>query len=387
MKKIYQNILLLVITVGLMNFTACIPAGYYTQAPHNNNPNTWQQQQAPLGTQVGTRQQTHLASTGNPTNPRPTAETEDQYYLRLQGRNRDRNQDLPRARIDDSCESESSSHKCRVQCQDMYFRTGDQEDCRELDSDDVQRIYLVWEKLKSTRHLEYIDAEHFDWFLNVSIAGFDHLIRDYRHTHAEKVLVWISENPDIADVMRDEDRDFKRLEDLFHAMIQRFKPYEEAKKPFVRRMHGSSTLFSYALETGNNTAVNYFLDYILQTDTNCRNKSSPDEDVDDLAENCLKTICQVGHAVSYERDREGFLESYIFQEFIEDVITRGINSATTIEIENVMVVNPDHTRPGSWEHGSGENEIDDIDDLDYTWANEDYDKLSNSKSLCEGLTQ
>ncbi|MCZ0932399.1 MAG: hypothetical protein OXJ52_04510 [Oligoflexia bacterium] len=287
---------------------------------------------------------------------------DDSDYTRRRTEDPDRDSTLSRAKKGDSCENERSNHECYDLCKEMYRRKDDKEECAELTPDNITAIYDVWTALKTGRlsNLEGIDEEPLDWFINVSIAGFDSLIRDYRKSDAEDVLIWIAENSEVAEVMRDEDDDFETLEELL-SLVDRFE-LDTVENPFIEEID-RKTLFEYAINTGNDTAMDYFLDYFLQTHKSCRR--------DNITVACLTVICKIGAGID-ERDRENLFNSNIFSDFVKDIIKDKINGA-------------DSASGDKWVKGTGESKIDSINDLDDSWASSDWDPENASKPICGGL--
>ena len=263
----------------------------------------------------------------------------------------------------DACEYERSSHECHDLCRTMYRRAEDREDCEELTADNIEKMADVYDALKRAKlnDLVGIKADDLDLFLEVSIAGLDHLIRDYKRSDAEDVLVWIAENETIAEVMRDEDSDFETLEELLE-LVDSFDR-GSVEEPFTRDID-RKTVFEYALSAGNIEAVDYFLDYIFQTDTACHKDKKAT-----LA--CLTVICVIGRAVD-DRDRDYFLDSSFFEDFMDDIIKGTINGSSG-------------SSGDKWIKGSEEGQIDSFNDLDESWADEDWDPDNGKLSVCGGL--
>ncbi|MDE0092477.1 MAG: hypothetical protein OXN83_04230 [Oligoflexia bacterium] len=304
---------------------------------------------------------------GNPYQNLPSVSApprNDYDYTRRAVTDPDREATLSRAKKGDACENERSGHECYDLCKSMYKRADDKEECIELTPDNIEEIYDVWTALETGRlsNLEGIDEEPFDWFLNVSIAGFDVLIRDYKRSEAEDVLIWIAENEGIAEVMRDEDFDFETLEELL-SLVDRFE-LDTVEEPFIEELD-RKTLFEYAIDTGNDIAMNYFLDYFFQTHKSCRK--------DSITVACLTLVCKIGAAID-ERDRERLFESSIFSDFVKDIIKQRINGATSADGEK-------------WIKGAGDAQIDRISDLDASWADSEWDPDNASKPICGGLVE
>ena len=353
-----KNFKSLVVLLALL--WGCVPYAPQQSYPPNGNPNY-----NPNPNQYNPNQYNPNQYNPNQYNPNTVNlnSRDDSEYTRRATTDIDREDTLDRAkRKGDSCEDERSGHECYSLCKKMYKRVDDKEECWELTPDSIEDMYDVWTALERGRlsDLEEIDPEHLDLFINLSIAGFDSVIRDYKRSEAEDVLVWIAENEEVAEVMRDEDYDFETLEELL-SLVDRFE-LDTVEDPFIEYID-RKTLFEYAISAGNDTAMDYFLDYFFQTHKKCRANS--------ITVACLTVICSIGSAID-ERDREDLFDSNIFSDFMEDIIKGTINGDTSSSGEK-------------WIKGTGDSKIDSINDLDDSWANSEWDPENISKPICGGL--
>ena len=291
-------------------------------------------------------------------NPQP-AETQPVFQP---SRDDDGRNDLPEPnsrRRGSGCEIERSSHSCHQLCREMYSR--DRDECLEEDPDTIDDIYEVYQALENVRDLSGINLEDFEAYLDISIVSLNSLIRDYSRNDAEDMLIWIAEYNEVAEIIVGEDEDFRILNDLLALMV-RFDS-SRIDVPFTRRVDNRDTLMDYALNSGNREALDYFIEYILMGSQDCRSNNAN--------ENCLKLMCEIGRA-SVERDRAFYFDSRVFEDFISDIIDGGINGST----------DPDGNK---WIIGSGDGKIDNLSDLDYTWAGDTWDPESGELPLCGGL--
>ena len=298
-----------------------------------------------------------------PTNSINLGSRDDSDYSRRIATDPNREATLRDARRrGENCEDERSGHECYDLCKKMYRRGEDKEECTELTPDNIEAMYDVWLALKSGRlnNLESIELDPLDWFLNTSIAGFDSLIREYSKSEAEDVLIWIAENDDAAEIIADEDTDFETLEELL-SIVDRFD-LSSVESPFIKEID-RKTLFEYAINTGNDIAMDYFLDYFFQTHRSCRSNN--------ITSACLTLVCKIGASID-ERDREDILDSNIFSDFAESIIDGTINGATSASGQK-------------WIKGTGDDKIDSINDLDNSWANSNWAPADGSKPICGGL--
>ena len=328
------------------------PVNYPSQGPYPNNQNPYYPNNQPAYPPYGGH---NYPPIGAPRN--------DIDYTRRATTDPDRDATLSRAKRGDACEDERSNHRCYDLCKAMYKRADDKEECAELTPDNIEAMYDMWQALETGRlsNLEGINVEHFDWFLNVSIAGFDALVREYKRSEAEDVLVWIAEDEDVAEVMRDEDNDFETLEELL-SLVDRFE-LDSVEEPFITEID-RKTLFEYAIDSGNDIAMDYFLDYFFQTHKSCRRDNH-------ITIACLTLVCKIGDSID-ERDRENLLNSSLFSDFAEEIIRKEVNGSNSPSGDK-------------WVKGSGDNKIDSIKDLDDSWANPEWDPDEASKPICGGL--
>ena len=186
------------------------------------------------------------------------------------------------------------------------------------------------------------------------LPGFDRLISDYSKGDAREVLQWLAENSHAAELFKDEDYDFETFEEL----LKKIESFEsnEVDQPFTEEI-GRKTLFEHASDAGNENAVDWFLDYIFQTATACKNKQ-------ESSEGCLTVICKIGSDFEDNDSREDLLDFSDFEGFLEDdIIKKSTNSL-------------------KWEPSaqrSGESKYKDIDDIK---EHQDGDWVT---ALCGGL--
>jgi len=319
--------------------------------PYNNAPIN-QASQQPVNTQSYNQQ----------TYSRQNQQPQINYVV---GQTSDNNQDLQppedirsssRERRGTGCEAERASHSCYELCREMYSR--DRDECLEEEVDTIDDIYEVYLSLKGANSLDRIDIEDFETYMEVSTFGFNSLLRDYNRVEAEDTLIWIAEDEKVAEIFLSEDRDFRILTNLL-ATMGRFS-YDKVAVPFTRKIDRDN-LIDYALSSGNGQALDYFFEFILESSTQCKKSSN-------VPNNCLQLMCEIAKATRNERDREFFYQdSRVFEDFITDIIDEGVNSKA---------------KGGRWGKGAGSNQINDVNDLDYTWAGEKWDPTDGKKSLC-----
>lgn len=302
--------------------------------------------------------------------PPPLPPRDDDDYDNRRERDGDRDDVLRRSRDRDRrnlCENQDRDDDCHDLCQEMYRRTADKEDCESLPVSQVDDIYDVHLELKNPRsnNLSRIELEDFEVYLNVSIAGFDRLIANYKKSDAEDVLIWMVENEDVTELFQDEDDDYRSFEALLEEATTSFRA-NELDEPFSREIDGDDTLFEFAI--GNEAALEWFLDYIFETASQCTGSNQQ------TSEACFAVICKIGDGFGRDssdaNNREDWLRnSSAFENYIDDIIDHAVNRVGV--------------PPGQWD-GSQVNSdwtdgpISSVDDLDDA---SDYDFLY----LCDGL--
>jgi len=281
-------------------------------------------------------------STGAP--PQPSTRSAEEYNNRVAS-DRDREETLRSRRQGKTCEDENSDHECVGLCREMYRLENDREDCEELAVNDIEKIFEIHKLLKKPRlrNLEAMsqsDLDDLDVYLNVSIAGFDRLISNYNRGDAREVLQWLAEDSQTAELFSDEDDDFETFEEL----LEKIESFDnsEVDQPFTEDI-GRKTLFEHASDAGNEIAVEWFLDYIFQTATACRNNQ-------ESSIGCFTVICKIGSGFEDNDSREDLLDFSDFENFLEDDIIKKEVNGTEWE--------PAAQRPG------GSAPYKDIDDIE-----------------------
>lgn len=247
----------------------------------------------------------------------------DAYYDRRIREDGDRDEVLRRSgdrRRGDICEDEDRDHECKDQCRDMFRRINDREDCEELTVQQIDKLLDVHKALEDAddRDLRDIDLEDLEVYLNVSIAGFDSLVRRYKSSEAKDVLIWIANNEDVTDTFEDEDDDYRILESLLK-VISSFSD-SELERPFTRDIY-RGTLFEVAIDARNESAMDWFLNYIFYTDGACN-------DDEEVSSACFTVICKIGDGFEDEDFLRDWLEFGIFEDYIDDIIKGEVNAGS-----------------------------------------------------------
>ena len=289
----------------------------------------------------------------------PSGQTNIGQPFRSNNNNDNRDSDRYSSRRD-SCSEEKKTHSCYELCREMYTR--DRDKCERETPDEIEALYDVYKDIEKI-DFKRIDLDNFKNYLNASTSGLESILRDYKRSDAEEMLVWIAENSDVADIVESADDKFRILNDLLSTMV-RFDS-STVDEPFTREINTrGDTLMDYALSFKNTEALNYFFEYVLWASIHCNNNNNVSVD-------CLTVICLIGKG-SDERDRSYYFDSHVFERFMEDIIKEGTNASDKVE-------------GNKWVKGSGDEKIDRFNDLNSSWAGENWNP-PRQKPVCGGLS-
>ena len=314
-----MNFKLQILLLGLAFLFAC--SGYVPPAGYQNQQSSGYPNQYNPYAQNGNQQ--------NPYYQQQAPPRSDQDYRRIQEEDPDRDEVLRRSssrRRGNRCEDETDrNHQCKQDCRTMYRRTDDKEECEELTIPQIDNLIYVHEALEnpSESSLNDINWEDFEVYLNVSIAGLDRLVGEYNNRDAEEVLIWIAYDETIAEIFKDEDQDYRTLETLLSEATVSFGD-DELDEPFSREIDRDDNLLEFAI--GNESALEWFLDYILDTASQCDDAS--------VSIACFTIICKIGDSFGNDRserqNREDWLRnSSEFENYIDDIIEAEINAGSS----------------------------------------------------------
>ncbi len=221
----------------------------------------------------------------------------------------------------DDCEDKAKDHKCKKQCKTMYKRTDDWEECEELSPDDIEKILDVHDILEEAddRNLNGINSDDLEVYLDISPKGFSDLIREYRTSEAEDVLVWITENKNAAETLNEGSDNYSILEELLSKLYDFSE--SELEKPFTREID-ERTPFEMAIDFSNDEAGEWFLNYIFDTDNDC---NGDDERVTSA---CFTVICKIGNGFQKTSFINRWLNFRSFDSYIEEIIEEDINAGS-----------------------------------------------------------
>ena len=150
----------------------------------------------------------------------PPPKRPDKYYDDKNKEDENRGSVLDRSRKRYSGPKCEGNSKCEEYCKDIYNRRSVREDCLELARDQVEKLWDIYEIFESPKEdeLRSIDPDDFETFVEIDLRPLDTLIGKFNSSEAKRVLTWIGEESDIAEVFQDEDDDFELFKELLEGV-------------------------------------------------------------------------------------------------------------------------------------------------------------------------
>lgn len=262
---------------------------------------------------------------GNDNNPRFSDPIERDYDAR---RERDREErtrvirDSRQRRSGNVCEDEDRGHDCEDICRDIYSRRADREDCEELTVSQIEVLEELHELLENPDDddLASVDSSDLEVYLKISIDPFDKLIGKYSSREAKEVMIWLIENDDITEIVRDEDDDFQALEELFENINSAGSTGDDIYKYFTAKLDGSDKVMEVAVESGGEEILDWFTEFINEENSDCSD--------DETSAKCFTIYCKIGDSMDDEY-RDDWLGFENFEEYVDDIIQEGTNSPSS----------------------------------------------------------
>ena len=242
------------------------------------------------------------------------------------------------------CERESESHKCRKLCAKIYEWRSHRASCRKLDPKQIEKLDDLYKTLRvpEEEELEDIDLEDLEIYLSVAADSFLRLTGRYNQTEAREFLRWIAKDQEAAEAIAgwDEDEGYVFLHSLLEALSPRWAwpPRSESGYSFIRSSSeqasapyvpfraaldedGKKFLMKEALDSGNETAAEWFYDYIMEKTPDCRGDSSRSR------ENCFAYFCEIGVSMQLRHRRE-WRELDFFESYLEEAVSKKTNGGS-----------------------------------------------------------
>ena len=314
----------------------------------------------------------YLSSCGPPTpGAAPAAaeapirtEREYEQQKRDNAENRRRTFDRSRQRYSGSaCEDEDRDHECKEQCKDIYTRRSDREDCEELKTGQIEKLEELHKLLKDPDDddLAEFDLADFEVYLDISTSPFDKLVRKYSRGESKEVMLWIAENEDVAELMEDKDDDFKTLKPLLDDIAPAGNTTDKIHEYFIAKVDSGDELMKVVIDSGNESAHNWFLDFINEKNNACNTET--------VSKGCFKVYCQIGEGLKDDDIADEWLSFEEFDEYIENIVDDGINKGA-------------NTSSTCWSD-NGNDAINDAGDVNY-WVDDLCRALKTGGAECSG---
>lgn len=274
----------------------------------------------------------------------------DAYYEARNERDEDRATVIQRERDrykGQTCEELSGREQddCEELCEDMYSARGDRGECEELEVRLIEDLSETYEKLEEADDLKTISSNLFEAYLNVGVSGLTKMIGRYSKKEAEDFLLWLLENVEIAKIFEKEDDDFRFLISLLESFDSDYDA-DKLNKILTKRVDGDE-LMLIAINTDEEFIVDWLMDFINETDSNCRRDTETSE--------CFRIYCSIGDELN-DDERYDWLDYDEFEEYIDDIIEEKVNS------RNADSNDRDKYNANGWRYGR-EN-IEDLGDVD-----------------------
>ena len=134
----------------------------------------------------------------------------------------------------------------------------------------------------------------------------------------KRFFFWIAENENISNLFSNEDDSFKALEALFNEVVDGgFSPGSDTHLPFITRIKSGDKLMEIVIDSGNDSASEWFHNYITEKAEGCTG------DNDEVSLECFSVFCKIGKDFDVNL-RENWL-SFEFEEYIDDIVQAEIN--------------------------------------------------------------
>ena len=192
---------------------------------------------------------------------------------------------------------------CEEICKDIYNRRSVREDCIELAAEQVDKLEEIYETFEnpSDDDLASIDSVDFETFVEIDLRPLETLVGKLSASEAKKVLTWIADDPDIAEIFQDEDDEYDLLKKLLD-------PLHNDVEQALNKTIGDGDSFMEKIIDNNETALDWVHNYFAEE---CSN--------DDHEEVCIfnEWYCQVGLNDDYW---DNLLDSEDVEQIVDDLL-------------------------------------------------------------------
>ena len=247
-------------------------------------------------------------------------------------------------------------HECRDICEDIYRKSPEiprvhRKECQKLSILQIERLKGLHELLEDIPDeivWDKVTPNDFYVYLHISIEPLIYLASTYTTRETKRFLTGIIKKPEIARILKNKDDDFKILTTLFENLYvsgeSGFDKNKGIYKVFLKRVDGGDKLMEVLIESGHSKTMDWFLDYINETNRDCEN------DTKSLA--CFQVYCKIGDGINSQA-RNKWLSFDSFRDYIEEIIEAGVNA--------------DSSKPYRW---GGDYSVDDFSEDVYNWVHQ-----------------
>ena len=186
-------------------------------------------------------------------------ESYEERRRRDEQRTREREREKERSRkryTGPDCEGDED---CEEICKDIYSARKSRDKCEDLAIDQVEALQEVYEALEkpTDEKLGYIDAVDFEDFVDIDddARSLLKLMKDLKGSGSEKILAWIVEDSDVADIFKDADDEYKILTELLKNMDS------SPQEALGETIEDGKSFIELAIES-NSTAIDWIFNMV-----------------------------------------------------------------------------------------------------------------------------
>ena len=219
---------------------------------------------------------------------------------------------------------ENSGHTCWKTCSKIYSKSwnnnryvGNQ--CKKLSLDQIENLEEVYENLNYPNKEELVELELYPeslkTYLDISISDFVSLINDYLYHDAETIFLWLLEgfifrvetdnaffslrertHYSTEIITKNEDRDYSILSALLQKIYPEGNTEDKIHEYFTKIELGqyALSLMELAITYGNQTAINWFMDFIEDKTPACNDNR--------FSKGCFEVYCRMGAGLNSPYD-------------------------------------------------------------------------------------
>ena len=294
------------------------------------------------------------------------------------------------------CKDETDGHTCRTYCDNIY-KGNKRTVCKAKATIQVEKLQIINQNFDeptddklteisypdSSADIQVITALDVGTYISISARPLETHVRGYGSRTSERVLLWIINNEEIANVFlqyTDEEDSIQRT------LLQKFGGSGSNTETQLKKNTRSER--NPLIETAINyspAATKWLTDYIWY-DSVCTAGNNNGEN-----ENCFKLFCKIGKAVDSDVRNDWFGSVETFESYLDDyVILNGINASEEPAGTKLRYATSDGDfcwlQPGDTDCNNMDDDntgIDRSDDRDRSYANTGYLYSDWVQNLCE----